>query len=915
MSVALASLLLTASAAMLQAQSSNDDWHTVFEEDLTRADLSFGWVGTNWLVRNGHWQATPQGLRKRGKDDEGVLMLRLPVAYGAVRVEYEAMSDAATPGDLSLLIGLAPDDIERFTRASAFFGFGTRGNTGSRLAVPGLTPVSGSAHIVPNHWHRVVVERAHGLVSAFVDGHPVASAPDAIGGYAGPFIALYAWGEGVFRSIRVSTKPDPQLESFLLPPARATFSTPVPGPRLSIRNLARPPLVHEQPPYTLYVSPQGRDTWSGDRDAPTADQTDGPLASLQAALDHIQTITRNYDGLPGPVQILLRGGRYPLSAPVTITPAQGGFRTDFHWMETDPAFAVTIKACPGEIPVLSGGRRITGFQPTTINGRDAWAADLPEVRAGTWNFHQLWINGERRLRPRLPRADTFFKVAAHADGRQFSGPNWNWEGKDHQFRFNPGDLSAAWQNLQDVEIVLFNYWIDSRMWIHAIEAGINRVTLDRLIHASIIDDRTGTGATYWVENVREALTEPGEWYLDRHEGRLYILPRLGDRLDTAEVIAPLLSQLIRLEGTSPDTPVTEVHLDGLTFAHTEWNFPTNRSASSQAANEVPGAIFATNALLCSIKNCRVEHLGGYGIELTGASRDITIARNVITDLGAGGIKVWHGTKRTKITDNVISHGGRVFHAGVGILVGNSGGNQLLHNAVFDFDYSAVSIGWTWGYHDSPCMGNIVEYNHLYDIGHGRLSDMGGIYTLGPQPGTRLRYNYIHDVTSRSYGGYGIYMDEGSSDILIENNLCVRCQTGGFNQHYGRDNIVQNNIFAYAATNDLERAREEIHPSFIFAHNIVLSQTGIIWPRTWTTNSSPVFSNLYWRTTPGDLVFTGDNTNFAAWQARGLDHGTVIADPLFQSPESNNFTLPKYSPALKVGFVPFDLSTAGPRDKD
>ncbi len=100
--------------------------------------------------------------------------------------------------------------------------------------------------------------------------------------------------------------------------------------------------------------------------------------------------------------------------------------------------------------------------------------------------------------------------------------------------------------------------------------------------------------------------------------------------------------------------------------------------------------------------------------------------------------------------------------------------------------------------------------------------MACIYTLGVQPGTVERNNLCRDVRrdDEGHGGSGIYTDEGSSNLLIENNVIFRAQDGGFQQHCGRDNVVRNNIFALGQTAEVPRTREEGHPSFTFERNIV-----------------------------------------------------------------------------------------------
>jgi parallel beta-helix repeat protein len=220
------------------------------------------------------------------------------------------------------------------------------------------------------------------------------------------------------------------------------------------------------------------------------------------------------------------------------------------------------------------------------------------------------------------------------------------------------------------------------------------------------------------------------------------------------------------------------------------------------------------------------------------------------------------------------------------------------------------VGWTWGYAANQSKGNIIEYNHLHDIGKEMLSDMGGIYTLGEQPGTRIRNNLIHDIASFTYGGWGIYPDEGSSDMLIENNIVYHCKSAGFHQHYGRENLVRNNVWAFNRENQLMRTRVEPHVSFIFERNIVYFDEGRLLGSNWTGDKFTMKDNLYFDTRGTGIRFAG--MSFDEWQASGQDKDSVIADPLFANAGNFDFRLRPESPALKMGFQQIDMSTVGPR---
>ena len=658
-------------------------------------------------------------------------------------------------------------------------------------------------------------------------------------------------------------------------------------------------------PLRLYVAPDGNDAWSGRRPTRKARSDDGPFATVARARDAIRELRKTQRGLTQPIDVCIRGGVYPLAEPLVLTHADSGTE----------ACPITYKALGREKPVLSGGTVITGWKTAKVNGHKAWVASLPDVKRGKWHLRQLFVNGERRPRTRLPKQGLY----------QFAGlvgatKKTPWGKGQVKMRFAEGHLSSKWHNLNDVEAIAHHLWSESRLPVKSVDDTKRVVEFDRRSVFKLSEDHRPEPGRYYVENVFEALDTPGQWYLDRKKGLLYYLPKKGETLREAEIVAPRLEQAVRIAGSADGHWVQHLHLEGLTIAHTEWALPEGCAGFAQAAVAVrgftkgskscPAAVSLERAEQCSVRGCTVEHVGTYAVELERGCKHNAVVGNTLRDTGAGGVKVCHGSSHSTVTDNEIAHGGRLFPSCVGIWIGKSSFNTASHNHIHDLYYTGISVGWSWGYQVSSAHHNTVEFNHIHNIGQGVLSDMGGIYTLGISPGTRLCHNLIHDVESYSYGGWGLYTDEGSTGILLENNVVTRTKTGSFHQHYGRDNIVRNNILAYSRIGQIQRSREEAHISFVLDRNIILWAEGPLLHGNWTDNHWLSDRNLFWNAAGAPIDFTG--RTFAEWKKTGFDRRSRIADPLFRAPEKGDFTLRKGSPALALGFKPIDLRHVGPR---
>ncbi len=656
---------------------------------------------------------------------------------------------------------------------------------------------------------------------------------------------------------------------------------------------------------TFHVSPQGNDTWSGRHERPNQDRTDGPLATLTAARDAIRKL-KAQGPLAAPVKVMVADGTYRITEPVVFEPADSGTKE----------YPIQYAAAPGARPLFTGGRALTGFQA----GPDGvWTTLVPEVKAGQWYFEQLWVNGRRATRARTPNEFYLYMAKPVADG--VPRGKRNPKGLS-QRAFIAGEpearllLSIPKDQIDEVTLVAYHSWQISRHRIEEIEADTRLVALKRDARWAFFS--WGPDQRYILENYREALDAPGEWFLGR-DGTLHYKPLPGEDMAKAEVIAPVAPAFIQLAGQPEKNQFVE-HLAfrGLSFHHGQFLLGPEGHSSAQADVEVDAIVSADGARNIALENCEIGHVGTYGVWFRRGCSDCQIVRSYLHDLGAGGIKIGEtavrpeGPERTGriVADNNIIHtGGRIFAGAIGVWIGQSGDNRITHNDIGDFFYTGVSVGWMWGYGQSLTINNHIDFNHIHNLGYYVLSDMGAVYTLGLAEGSTVSSNVAHDIYSYSYGGWGLYNDEGSTHYTMENNLVYNTKSGGYHMHYGKENVIRNNIFAFATDQQIQSSRDEDFLGFTFERNIVYFNTGATATGGAVRAGRVKFdNNLYWDTSERPLKF--GNMDLAKWQAAGMDVNSIVADPKFVDPAGYDFRLQPDSPAGKIGFKPFDYTKAG-----
>lgn len=660
----------------------------------------------------------------------------------------------------------------------------------------------------------------------------------------------------------------------------------------------------------FYVAANGNDAWSGKTAEPNATRTDGPFASLQRARDAIRTLKQAGPLPQGGVTVWLRGGEYPRSTPLVLTPDDSG----------SPGRPVVFAAYGDEKPIVSGGRRITGLRPQA-NG--VWQAAIPEAAGGQWVFRTLYVNGSRYTLARSPNRG-YYRMAGAVPGDDSpkSGPD---AGRSKwAFRAPPGALDA-WPDLGPINLKVWNRWWTALLTVKHVDPSTGVVQLAGPARKLLPDNHL---SPFIVENHPGALDGPGEWQLDRKSGVLRIIPRPGDDLGKARILAPVAEQLLVLAGDPAHKRFVEhVELRGIAFRCTNWTLPPQGYDDVQAAVAIGAMVEATGARNCLFEKCEFVQTDSYALWLHSGCRDCAVRQCHIHDLGAGGVKL--GEMRNEppdicaggncVENCFIHNGGHVHGSGVGVWIGASSDNVVTHNEICDLWYTGVSVGWNWATSLNGTRNNRVTHNHIHHVMQ-RLDDGGGIYCLGLQPLTVLGNNRIHDVGRD--GGHpstrGIYLDEGSSAILVENNVVYDTQGAALRLQFGTScNTLINNICAFSGQFlvDMEIARTNV-----FINNIMYWDRGKLFRLdNWPNYEKFISQNVYWRTDNQPILFAGltweewrkkQQTSIAYYKGPTMDAGSVIADPLFVDAARRDFRLKPTSPAYARGFQPIDLDAIG-----
>ncbi len=646
----------------------------------------------------------------------------------------------------------------------------------------------------------------------------------------------------------------------------------------------------------IYVSPQGSDNNQG--------TAGSPFLTLTSARDKAREMRKaGWGGQP--LEIIMEAGEYTMLQPLVLTAEDSG-------TEESP---LIIRAEQRGKAILRGGVPVEGWE---VVSPGLWRAFIPQVAYNNSYFEQLYVNGERSIRARTPN-EGFLRVRKVEETVLEKGTGRAPELAVQKIGLDPADAkcleSFTSDDFRDALIIFYHNWDNTRKRItgYARDSSSVYTVGEGMKPWNPVNSKS----RYLLENFRGALDAPGEWFLER-TGYLYYIPGKGETPSNTTFHIPVLNEFVVIRGEAGEKEmVGNIRFENLVFGVAGYLTPSDGNEPAQAAAPVGAVITADYARDIAFENCEVAHTGTYAFWFRRACSNCTVTGCYMYDLGAGGIKIGETvirpdeseiTSHITVDNNIIRDAGHVFPCAVGVIIFNACDNKITHNEIADLRYTGISVGWVWGYAHSPSKRNEIRYNHIHHLGWGELCDMGGVYTLGASEGTVVSDNHIHHVYSFDYGGWGLYTDEGSYGITMENNLVYMCKNSGFHQHYGKENIIRNNIFAFNLRSQLQATRIEDHRSLSFMNNIVYFDRGTLLSSNWHKFSLLTDYNLYWDTRKKEPDFAGQT--FDTWKKSGKDIHSVIADPMFVNARAFDFRFNNTRAIRKIRFMPFDYSKAG-----
>jgi hypothetical protein len=637
----------------------------------------------------------------------------------------------------------------------------------------------------------------------------------------------------------------------------------------------------------IYVSLKGNDANKGTQTK--------PFASISKAVVEARKTK-------GEVVVNLLEGIYYLNQPVVFTPNDSRKENE----------SLTITNFENQKVTVSGSVALKLKWKTYKNG--IWQAKVSQDLV----FDELFVDGQLQHMARYPNYNPTAKY--------FNGTAADAISKER---------AARWKSPEGGYI----HAMHPSMWgdFHYVITGKNDKGNVTYEGGWQNNRRAGMSEKYrFVENIFEELDTVNEWFYDKKAKILYYYPPKGLDIKTAKFETPQIAQLFEFRG-SEKTPVKNISIEGLTLTQTLRTFMDNKEPLLRSDWTIyrGGAVFFDGAVNCTVKNCTLNNLGGNAIFFNNYNRDCQVSECLVSEIGASAFcfvgdpnavrspsfEYWQyvplaqidstpGPKTNnypadcKVYDNLMFNLGKVEKQSAGVELSMCQSITVSHNTIYDVPRAGINVSeGTWG-------GHIIEYNDVFNTvkesgDHGSFNSWGRDRYWHPDKkvlDSIVENNYdlaladvvkpitIQNNRMRCDHGWDIDLDDGSSNYIIRNNLCLN---GGIKLREGVNRVVENNIMI----------NNTFHPHVWFKNSNDVFRYNIV-----STDYQPVRIDVWGKEV--DYNSFPDSASFKAAWSRGIDRHSTCGENYFVNPQAGDFRLKEGSAAFSVGFKNFAMDSFG-----
>lgn len=448
-------------------------------------------------------------------------------------------------------------------------------------------------------------------------------------------------------------------------------------------------------------------------------------------------------------------------------------------------------------------------------------------------YCELFVNDKRMTIARYPNEGFLVtdKIVETGEGRESDGAktfNENYENlrnpRSDTYKVSKklADRINSWKTLDDVWMFgFFKYtWADASSPVGRFDYKTRQLSPKFVSVYGTSED-----GTYYFFNVFEELDAPGEWYLDRENGLLYLYADT-DLADATVDLSITSDNIIRVES------------DYLTFRDFTVKGTRGDAISITGSNN-------------TVESCIIKNVGGNALIMTGSSN--LAGGNEITHTGKGGISLSGGDTETlaagnnKADNNLIHDWSEVFQTYQPAVTLSGVGNICSHNEIFNSPHEAIAFYGN---------NNLIEYNNIHDV--CLLSDDAGAIYSGRRwdwYGNVIRYNAICNIFSEGHAANGIYLDDALSGQTVYGNILVNVGGDAFALGGGRDLVIRNNLIINCFNESFgydDRARDGALNNGWFSHSS--AEDGDMWTNL---EASPWQGEIWQKAFPQYEHFSSD----------------------------------------------------------